>query len=427
MRIGIDLSVLQTPHRMRGIGATTINFINNMSVDIKNAHEYIFYLLPDGQDEALKLIDLNGLKYEIRTITPSLGLVLPGQLKKISSLLNSVQDLVYGYYGSNRVMDMSGVDTYLQFDQMQHVPRVRRIKKTVILYDLIPYVMESNYLKGYRTSRIKGHSRKGSLRNAYLRWHYITKVKLVCRNADKLIAISEHTKKDFIKFAHVNPDKIHVTYLGLNDTTISAKTNEKTQLQQYTKNSWGYFPSPINLTSKPFLLFVGGADPRRKLIDLVAAYNHLRAEGYDINLVLAGDTMKGPEAIPIPLVQAYLKQSSYSSGIIFLGFVTDNQREWLYEHATALVYPSTYEGFGLPVIEAMRYGTPVITYGNTSIREIGGDSVLYAEDATSIKHCAEDLLKNPKLRDTYRRLGKKQSSQFSWSTTADNVINVVVR
>lgn len=424
MKIGLDLSVVQTPHRMRGIGATAINFVKHIPGDAKKDHHFVLFLYEDGQGEALEILDLQSVNYEVRLLQKPKRVAynLPGKLRKLNGVLNSIKILLSAQKGDTRGGDVADLDVYLQFDQMQSPPKCKGLKTAVILYDLIPYVMESDYLWTYKTARHYADSRKSSLRKALLRKQYVAQVKSVCKAADTLIAISEHTKKDFVKYLNIPKSKISVVHLGVESLKGADRSKHSPDLNKYTENSWGYFPEPIDLTDKPFILFVGGADPRRRLIDLIAAYNNLRARGKDIRLVLAGDTMKGPKAIPVPSVQKYILESSYSEDITFLGFVTDQQREWLYENALALVYPSVYEGFGLPVLEAMQYGTPVITYKNTSIYEVASDAALYAHDALSIKSKLDELLKNPTLVNEYGSRGKEQAKLFSWEQTTNEIL-----
>jgi len=422
MKIGLDMSVIQTPHRMRGVGATAINFIAHIPSEIRQAHSFVLYMYEEDQADALKALQLDGLQYEVRRLTkrqPS-QLRLPVRLRIINSLLNVFRGLVDNRRGDQRGGDYTGVDCYLQFDQLQTPPKVAGLRTATILYDLIPFIMEADYLPSYRTARHKQSSRRSSLKQAVRRRRYIGQARFVARTCDQLFAISEYTKQDYVRFAGINPDKIQVAHLGVSDIGSPAVKAERPDLQ-YVENSWGYFQQPVDLTTKPFLLFVGGADPRRRLTDLIGAYNNLRAQGHDIGLVLAGDTMRGPKTIPIVPVQKALLASSYLDDISFLGFVTDSQREWLYEHALAMVYPSVYEGFGLPVLEAMRYGTPVITYDNSSIREIADNAAMYAHDARSIKLQVDALLTNPELSATYKKHGQAQAAQFSWTDTTEKL------
>jgi glycosyltransferase involved in cell wall biosynthesis len=425
MNIGLDLSVIQTPHRMRGIGATAINFVNSLPAELKQQHKFVIYLYPEGRDEAIKLLGLEGMDYEIRDLEPlkPLHFNLPGRLKILNGLLNNAKRLLNIYTGDPRVDNLTDVDTFLQFDQNSPLPRSRHVKTALILYDIIPYVMESEYLWTYKTGRKQADSRKSAFRKHIHRSLYKFKTKAVTKRADILIAISQHTKNDFIKYFGLKDSQIQVVHLGIKPS--GQKEILYPGFNHYIENSWGYFPKPIDLTDKPFLLFVGGADPRRRLNDLVAAFNNLRAQGIDIRLVFAGDTMKGPHAIPILDTQKYIASSSYLDGMVFLGFISEDQKGWLYQNSLTFVYPSIYEGFGLPVLEAMGYGTPVITYSNTSLQEISQDAALYASNYLDIYDQVKTLLTDHSLRKKLRATGLAQSQKFLWEKTSSKIIGLL--
>lgn len=422
MTIGIDLTVLQSPHRMRGIGSTVINFINSLSTDIKNTHRFIFYVYINEEDP-LKLLALDGVNYETRVIQrpKRIRLPLPGRLKIINGALNQARTFLNILSGDSRIKNTAGLDRFIQFDQNQPVPAKHKVASAMVLYDIIPYVMESDYLWSYKTARAKGKSRKGALRQHYHRRKYITRLRKLTKKATYLIAISQHTKNDFIKHVGIDASKITVCHLGITNKQI--QDSGVPTFEKYELTSWGYMPRQFELKGKKFLLFVGGADPRRKLVELVAAFNNLRAQGQDIYLVFAGDTMKGAQAIPNDELRDYFSNTSYLDNIFFLGFVTDTQREWLYKHTLAFVYPSVYEGFGLPVLEAMKYGTPVITYNNTSIKEIGGEAVIYVSDFSGIIEATKTLLTQPRHKKTLTTNGIQQAGKYKWSTTTVKIIS----
>ncbi len=424
MKIGLDLSVIQTPHRMRGIGATAINFVKHLPAEAKKEHTFVLFFYDYAQTEALAILNIEGMDYEIRALQKQerINLNFPSKLKKLNGPLNSIRSLINQRKSDPRISrhDIDDLDVYIQFDQIQALPKKHGLKTLVILYDLIPFIMESDYLWNYKTARQHGDSRKSSVRKALLRKQYIAEVKAVCKQASTLVAISNHTKQDFIKYADVNPDKIKVVHLGI-ETRQSKAIPSTIAIDQYVENSWGYITRPIDLTEKPFILFVGGADPRRRLVDLVAAYNNLKAQGSDIRLVLAGDTMKGSKAIPIPKVQKYIANSAYLDDIVFAGFVSDEQREWLYKHTVAFVYPSVYEGFGLPILEAMQYGTPVVTYRNSSIEEIGRNYVTYADGFLAIASEVKNLLSASSGSRVTDKSVEDYVKKFSWNKTAEDI------
>ncbi len=432
MKIAIDLSPLQGPHRMRGIGYTVIHFINNISQEDRAANEYVFYVLPDSLQEydPLDPLDLQGFTYELKELKKGwhLSLKLPGKLRYLTHGINEILKLLESSLGDSRMGSLKGVDIFLQCDQSQTLPRRRRkTRLVVILYDVIPYILEWDYLWDYKTSKARGYTWKGASIGVIRRYFYKRFLKSNVRRADLLLAISESTAKDFMKLFRFNKNKIKVVPLGIPE--LSKRSSEQPDLIKYRQTSWGYFPVKASLAEfeKPFLLFVGGADRRRKLEDLVGAFNMLRAQGYDIKLVLVGDSMKGPDTVSTADTQRAIMGSSYLKDIIFMGFASDETREWLYEHALAFVFPSRYEGFGLPVLEAMQYGTPVISYDNAATKEVAGDYPMYASSSQEIVDYVHTLLKSKGPSDRDRAKMARYASSYSWRKTSQSMMELFKR
>ena len=431
MRIAIDLSTLQTGHRMRGIGAVLINFINHLPAEARKQHEFVFFLNPGNDNDVLDILDLDGTNYAIEYLRPAshISMRLPSKLNLIIKALNKFIAYAEFRSGDSRISSsqLDGVDTFLQFDQSQKLPSDSEKHTYVVLYDLIPYVMESDYLWSYATARRNGRTRRSALKSAVKRRQYISKLKITCCRAKHLIAISQHTKNDFVQYVGVDASKVSVALLGADSTPSDTSFAQKDAIfSAFKPNSWGPVPRDTDLSKQPFLLFMGGADPRRRLVELVAAYNNMRARGISVSLVFAGDTMHGADRVPHVQLQEYLKaNASYIDDIHFVGFVTDHQKAWLYKHALAYVYPSVYEGFGLPVLEAMQYGTPVITYRNSSIAEIAGKSAFYATGFQDIASHATELLNDAKLRSKYQKDGVAQASKFTWKKTSEKILSIV--
>lgn len=433
MNIAIDLSPLQSPHRFRGIGYTIINFVSNISSEDRSKHKFIFYMLPHEHNngDPLELLNLKEMDYEVRWLGPNarLSKQLPGRLRFIISTLNQLLSLKDQYFGDSRVKSLKDIDIFVQCDQSQSLPKKRRgLTRVLFLYDMIPYALEWDYLWSYKTARhVKGFSRKAALRCSARRWLYGHKLRAACRRADKLLAISEATKDDFVRLAGVNPKKISVTPLGITHNVKSGSAMNGNNLVRYYPTDWGYIPRNFSFDPTiPFILFVGGADKRRKLEELTAAFNMLRAQGVEIKLVLAGDSMQGPGNIATEEIQYALKTSSYIDDIIFMGFVDDATREWLYQHALAFVFPSRYEGFGLPVLEAMQYGTPVISYRNAATVEVAGDAAIYANDPIGLAESTRQLIDNPSIVSKYKKAGASQALRFSWDKTSKSIIDEAI-
>lgn len=431
MKIGIDISSLQGPHRMRGIGYTMANFLENITGSKDDS--FIFFVdeaAAISAEEVLSEFDLTSVEYSVRVFDgSSASKQLPWKFKYISKLLKKFRALSVYRTGDDRYGDISELDAFIQFDQSKPLPAgPRSVKKYFIAYDLIPYILNKDYLVDYHTARQKGLPRRAAFRSGLDRRLYLKKVKLNSRRATHILAISDATKQDYIALCGVDPNKISVITLGVPDMTSTKAQNDGT-IQRYEKTSWGYLPRPASLKSQRFLLFVGGADERRRLHDLIAAFNQLKAQGSDIKLVLSGDIMKGPLQIPTALTQKALLHSSYLNDIYFVGFTDDATRNWLYKNALAFVFPSVYEGFGLPVLEAMSLKTPVICYKNRAVEEVAGDIPLYAHDIWSLVDKIKEV-ETLSGKDSFKKLlekGAEHTTHYTWQKTAKQVIDIVHR
>jgi glycosyltransferase involved in cell wall biosynthesis len=427
MKIGIDLSPLQMDHRFRGIGSVMVNFINNLDKKDKHDNQFVFFVEPKDENLAFELLKLDDISYKVEYLHNTGFHHLPGPLDIISKAFYKLVGFIQYYTGDPRISKdiMNGIDTFIQFDQNKKLPKKARRKAALFLHDLIPYIMESDYLWSYSTARLNGRSRKGSVKFAFQRYQYIQRVKISTRRAKVLIANSHHTKKDFIKYIHTNPNKIHVAQLGINPPAKSKKELTP-QFYSFQTTMWGVVKEEFNPNEKPYILFIGGTDHRRKMVELIAAFNNLRARGVDISLVISGDSVEGVTDIKNPAMKKYLENNtSYINDIHLLGYVGNDQRDWLYKNALAFVFPSVYEGFGLPVIEAMSYGTPVITYKNTSIAEVAGDNVLYANDFLDIADCVKKLLDDPSYGSKLSHKGIERSQQFTWDKTKSAILHAI--
>lgn len=425
MRIGVDISSLQGAHRMRGIGYTTTNFLENLPADSKDT--YVFFLDSNGTlngEEVFKSINLKIKNYTFQYfVGQPPKKMLPWRFRSLSKLMAKLSDISVYRTGDKRY-DTTGLDAFIQFDQNMPLPRPSRgTKNYFIAYDLIPYILEKDYLITYHGALQKGLGWRAAVSSAVNRYAYLKKVELNCAKADGIIAISEATKRDYLRYCKVAKSKISVVQLGVSDISTNTKGADGT-IDRYQKTSWGYLSRPASLKGKEFLLFVGGADERRRLHDLVAAFNHLKAQGSDLKLVLSGDIMKGPLHIPSQSIQKALLHSSYINDIYFVGFTDNMTRNWLYKHATAFVFPSVYEGFGLPILEAMSLKTPVICYKNRAVEEVAGDIPFYAHDTLSLIDRIREVqsLKGSAKLEALLEKGIQHSAGYSWDATVRKIL-----
>lgn len=227
------------------------------------------------------------------------------------------------------------------------------------------------------------------------------------KNAKKVITISNSSKDDIIKFYKIPSEKISVVHLGLKQLSME-KSSKKL--------------SEFGVTKK-YILFVGTLQPRKNIAKLIEAFSILPEQLRDeYQLVVIGK--KGwlyEEILSAP------KKYNVDQSVVFLDYVSDEDLPQFYENAEVYVLPSLYEGFGLPVLEAMRYGCPVITSNVSSLPEAGGDAALYF-DPTSTQDIAktlEKVLKDDKLREDMIRRGNIHYKKFTWEKAAKDVLSAV--
>ena len=176
-------------------------------------------------------------------------------------------------------------------------------------------------------------------------------------------------------------------------------------------------------TPDEYFLYCGGYDKRKGIEELAATFVRLwETEGFQVPLLMAGEAHHYSEKLAL-----LLEAGKKSGAIRELGYVSDAELVGLYQNALALIYPSRYEGFGLPPLEAMTAGCPVITYALTSIPEVCGDAALYLDpdDDSSLEKAVESLATNAELRRRMSAQGRIQAQKFSWRESGQVFLNAV--
>jgi glycosyltransferase involved in cell wall biosynthesis len=229
------------------------------------------------------------------------------------------------------------------------------------------------------------------------------------RNSKKILTISKSSKNDIISEYNAAKEKVIVTYPGVkNVLTLNPRVYGMNQIK-----------TKYNI-SENFILFVGTLQPRKNIVRLIEAVSML--DNKNIELVVVGkkgwlyeDILEAPKKLNI------------EKRVRFLENVNDEDLMDLYSHARCFVLPSLYEGFGLPVVEAMKAGCPVITSNVSSLPEAGGNACLYVdpEDASDISAKISELIGNEKLRRELIEKGHKQALKFSWEKTAEETLKVL--
>jgi len=222
--------------------------------------------------------------------------------------------------------------------------------------------------------------------------------------AKRISTVSFYSKEDITRAFKVDYDKIDVVYDGINQVFEPLTVNEKKEVRNnYTKGT-------------EYFLFIGGLHPRKNVCGLLKAFDAFKTvNGNDIKLVVVGGKMHKTGEI----FETY-RNMRYRKDVIFTGRVTTPELHDILGAAMALTFVPFIEGFGIPIIEAMSAGVPVICSNTTSIPEVGGNAVLYA-DPIKIDQITEAMIKLEKdqgLRETLIKKGNIQKNKFSWDETA---------
>jgi glycosyltransferase involved in cell wall biosynthesis len=235
----------------------------------------------------------------------------------------------------------------------------------------------------------------------------------LAQRQDAIIAISENTSRDVRQFFDVSTENIHVIHNGLEHDRFFPGSREQAQAEMAERHQ----------LRQPFFLYVARLEhPGKNHVRLISAFNQFKsATGFDWQLVFGGSDWHGADAI-----HAAAQQSPFASDIRFLGFVANEELPNLYRAADVFVYPSLYEGFGMPPIEAMACGCPVICSTRGSLGEIVGNAaaIVDPQDVNSIANQLNLLASDEKLRGHFRLAGFARAKQFDWNRTARETLSL---
>jgi len=303
------------------------------------------------------------------------------------------------------------IDVLFQADATYGVPK--NIPTVVVFYDIIPLLFKSDNiqsslnrvakLKQVFAERIQGNFYKEFL-NSY-------------KNARAIIAISDWSKKDYISYIDSSsPEKITVTHLGVSPK-ISSKMSELEEVKVLRAFGVG---------KSPYLLYVGAIDQRKNVIRLAMDFIELKKEWPDLLLVGAGKEFCLSRNLKMIGWTNMLNSSPLQAkDIITPGYVSDENLGVLYRNAAVFVFPSRYEGFGLPVLEAMQLDCPVVCYDNSSLTEVVGSAALIVKDGEPMAPAINRFLSNDALRQEYIKRGRSQVKKFDWGKTAAQTLEVI--
>ncbi|MCX6763776.1 MAG: glycosyltransferase family 1 protein, partial [Candidatus Moranbacteria bacterium] len=260
----------------------------------------------------------------------------------------------------------------------------------------------------------------------YMRWS----IKNSCRWAKKIIAVSENTKRDLMKLYKVPEEKISVIYEGYENNFLNPPLPLGEDARRAGEGMPEDSPSlPASLSQgergqEKYLLFIGRLEERKNILGIIKAFEILK-ERYKIphKLILAGRPGFNYEKI-----QSYVSNSSNKSDIILSGFISEAEKWQLLSGAGIFLFPTLYEGFGIPILEAQSVGVPVVVGNNSSILEVVSSSAILVnpKNPSTIAEAAYKLISNQNLREDMIKRGYENVKRFSWEKCAEEVCKLIM-
>jgi glycosyltransferase involved in cell wall biosynthesis len=231
------------------------------------------------------------------------------------------------------------------------------------------------------------------------------------RRAARILTVSETTKADILRYCDVPADRIVVIYNAIDDRFATPPDDHDVQKVRERYQLDG-----------PFALYVGNIKPHKNLERLIEAFHLVRRGNFErLQLLIIGNQIS-----KYPRLRRAVDRYKLHKHVRFLGFVPDKTLAALYRLATVFVFPSLYEGFGLPPLEAMKCGAPVIASDRGSIPEVVGDAgvIIDANDAAALAASITQLLQDRDFHDDLQRRGFARAEEFSWPKPADRILDI---
>lgn len=371
MNIGIDLRCLSTPFRT-GVGEFTFELLSAIFKADKSNNYYLFsnsyskFPIPNFEGDNIQNIELG----------------FPNKLLNLAQII--------GYPAlDNLIIKKAGIQKldfffspHLNFSSISN-----RTKHLLLIHDLT-----FEFFPQYLTLK----------QNA---WHRLVSPKYQCNKAHKIFVPSENTKRDIIQQYEIDEKKVVVLYPGLS-------------------SAFGTPENPVNIKIKynlpeNYILFLGTIEPRKNLISLLKAFDISYEKFRNLHLVIAGAPgWKNKDLFD------EIKNSKSKDNIHVLNYVSNEDKSELYKHAKIFIYPSIYEGFGFPVLEALASGVPVITSNRSSLLEITKDTVYLVNPNVPVEISSGiETILNSKNKEALINKGKLLANEFQWEKTAEVWLN----
>jgi len=239
----------------------------------------------------------------------------------------------------------------------------------------------------------------------------------VLRKAARVIAVSQFTKNEIEKLLAIPDDHVEVVYNAIDERFLRGHATEADReliAQRY-------------LVNYPFILYAGAIRPHKNVVRIIEAFSSLKNELLkeqqfpDLKLIIIGDDLSSH-----PRLRRTVVRSGVQNDVRFLGFVPIEVLRIFYDVAEIFVFPSLYEGFGLPPLEAMAHGTPVVTSNTSSLPEVAGNAALLVnpENVFEIRRALQRVLLDPAMRTLMKQRGYEQAQRFSWTASVSRILEI---
>jgi glycosyltransferase involved in cell wall biosynthesis len=363
-----------------GVGTYTRNAIRTLA-RLDHENEYLLIGIPDNIGPRGRIGDIGPLPPNFTTV--------PGQPNDLS---------VASYFELHRILKQNGCDL-LHVPHLFWKPQGIPCPYVVTVHDLLDHMYRVN-------------SQSTLKRQLHFQF-----TKRVLHRAARIFAVSNFSKTDTVRLFNVPPQKIEVIYNAIDDSFRLGHASDAERhavAERYQVNT-------------PFLLYAGRISPHKNVVRIIEAFAALKGElskegkFEDLKLIIIGD-----EVSKHPDLRRACVKAAVQNDVRFLGFVPIDVLRIFYDQAKIFVFPSLYEGFGLPPLEAMAHATPVVTSNTSSVPEVVGNAAVMVnpENVFEIMRALHRVLVDQPLRDKLKARGLEQAAKFSWEASVRRMLEV---
>lgn len=378
MKIGIDIRCL-TNGKRTGVEEYTINLLENIfELDKKN--EYILFQNSYRRSHFDERIFAQFKNVKVKRF----------------HLPNKLLNFCFWYFRWPLADKMlGGVDVFFM-PNINFIALSKKVKLVLTMHDLSYEIFPETFSLKRRA------------------WHSFINPRKLCMRADKIIAVSDSTASDLERYFKISAQKIETIYNGISEEMEKLDRNDPKLLEVKQR-----YHLPFN-----FIFYLGTVEPRKNIPAIVAAFDHLKKGNPQFEkykLVIAG--AKGWK---IKKILDTMKNAYATKDIIFTSCITNEDKAAVYTLASLFVYPSFFEGFGIPVLEALRLGVPVVTSNCAALPEVVGSSAIMVDPDKSEELCIamKEVLLDKELNSFLKTEGPKQAIRFNWRTSARKTLEI---